>query len=539
MLKTRNKDCQKEVECKKKDKNKMPHTPTIQSHVRSVSPPASPLPLFAKLGEGAPSETSDERDAEEDDDEIMTAGTAYGSDASHPTLLDLDITMAPALPILALSQPPLNWPQSVALPISRSTAPPPLQAQSSPFQYYHPAPIRPLQRKTNLIPCAPDRSAGAIVGVCRGRARLAAAVSVRRTARLSLGVLGFGRTPMGRRLKGEYIFLGGPVSTGAGCGLLNLADDLLLRIVQILLRPVTVGGSERVVERGYRGAVSIAGVCRRLREIFHRSLVDLELWQSGTIGPAALIHLSFGAGRDLRRIVLRKCARLTAASLASLTSNCPSLKSLDISHIPSVTDSALATILTSLPVLSSLLIRGCTSITDAGLLSLAVHARALDAIDMASLPTITDAGMVIFLHARGAQMVSIVISDCPSLTDLTFAALGRTCTSLSVLCARKLPNISNDGVEALCAGVGNKFEVLDILDCDRVGVARFLASLEDHCPRMSRRFMGGAGRSLRQVVISSLPGYIFHVRIHHFDPYSEHSMLFLHGCDDPGIEAVD
>jgi hypothetical protein len=249
-----------------------------------------------------------------------------------------------------------------------------------------------------------------------------------------------------------------------------------------------------------------------LQRVFHASLRDLELWQSGKIPADRLLGLARAAGPELKRIVLRNCEQLSGDSLVSLAAHCSTLRTLDISHVEAVNDEVLRGILMHRgDTLRSLLIRGCTGLTDVSLHDMALYASELDALDMAGLSAVTDAGMYAMLRACGGNLVSLVCSGCPLLTDASFCEMGARCANLEVLCARGLPLLSNDGVEALCRGVQDRLEVLDILNCDGVMVKVFLETVAMHCPRLSSRFMDGEGRSLKQVIISSLPGFIFHV----------------------------
>lgn len=291
-----------------------------------------------------------------------------------------------------------------------------------------------------------------------------------------------------------------------------MSDDVLMRIFHFVLTPVRVANSERIVERSYLAALPVASVCHRFRRAFHASLRDLELWQSTNIPSAALAHVAATAGADLKRIVLRNCSAIKAPALHAIADHCTTVRTIDVSHVDAVDDAFLLRLMrTRGGSLRSLLIRGCKNLTDAALHTIAWYGDALDALDMAYLQNITDAGMEAMMASRGGNIVSLVCSACPQLSDKTLVAMGAACRNLEVLCARELPLVTNVGIEALCAGVGDRLEVLDILDCDNVTVKAFLESVGSHCPRLSSRFMDGEGRTLKQVIISSLPGFIFHV----------------------------
>lgn len=294
--------------------------------------------------------------------------------------------------------------------------------------------------------------------------------------------------------------------------LLDLGDDILTHIIHFVLEPVRVTSSDRIVENGFLAALPVASVCRRLRSLFFSSMRDLELWQSGSIPSTALTHIAKSAGSHLKRIVLRNCNNLQPEAIVSLSRHCSNIRTIDISNVHVVNDDLLDIILMNCGrTLRSLLVRACVSLTDDSMRSLAHHAHALDALDMSGLPSVTDDGMTAFLACRGHSLVSLVCSNCPGLTDMSFHAMGFHCPNLEVICARRLSRLTNSGVDSLCRGIGDKLEVLDVLDCENISVKPFLESVSENCPRLASRFMDGEGRTLKQVIISSLASFIFHV----------------------------
>jgi hypothetical protein len=472
---------------------------TAHHHVPELSPKSprlarsrSPLPLSSQMPI---------------DNTAFIDECTGASDTSDPASVDIDHEDDPTSPALAAVKLSLNVNFDILASVStpRPQNPETVQNHSrvptaTPRQRASPPQTRPRQRRNRL-------TAGT-----RTASRLAVATShvAHPRAPVFHPVFDFGALLAKQQLQQTAILAG--TSSARRTHLLDLGDDVLLHIVHHVMSPVRVSSADRVVERSFRSALPLASVCTRLRRMFYASLHDLELWQSGTISGPALASLAANTGHDLKRLVLRNCTALTSDSLRAVASNCTALRTLDVSNVLIVDDAVIHSIfLHRGRTLRSLLARGCIQMTDESLHTMAKYGKAIDALDIAGLTAVTDDGMAAFLRVRGRNIVSMVCSACPALTDATFRAMGEHCRKLEVLCARALPAIRNEGIHELCAGVGDRLEVLDVLDCNAIMVNRFLDSVGLFCPRLAARFMDGQGRTLKQVVISSLPGFIFHV----------------------------
>lgn len=301
--------------------------------------------------------------------------------------------------------------------------------------------------------------------------------------------------------------------TGRDCTLMSLPNDILSLIVHHVMDPLQLGDHVRVVEHSYRAGLGIGLTCRRMRHLFEAQLQSLELWQTGRISARCVASLATRVGPRLRRLVLRGCARALSCgtSLSAVSIHVGgALRTLDVSHT-TVSEDSLARALARLHGLRELRVRGCFALGDNTLQAIGSHCYSLAALDVSELPSVTDAGVAALAKASGGLLRSLAVSRCVGLTDNALRALAQYGTGLRSLTMRALPLVTNEGVDALCKARGATLTTLDVLDCERLHVDSYLESVRRYCPRIAYRVAGACGRSLRQVVISSLAGNIFYV----------------------------
>lgn len=291
----------------------------------------------------------------------------------------------------------------------------------------------------------------------------------------------------------------------------DLPDDVLSHIIVTVMNPVTVGANARMVEQSYRAALPLSLTCRKLHTLFQAELVDCELWQSGRIDDIGLAAIARNANTHVRRMILRKCSRISVYGLQALATHCSNVRTIDLSYMD-ITDDELGMVIRGTAgSLRSLLVRGCAKLTDRSLVVIGRVCKMLEAVDICGLPLISDEGIEEMARGVGERLTMIVCSECPGLTDCALESFGKWCGQLEVVTCRALGGITNGGLDALCRGLGEKLAILDILDCDEVKVRGFLDSARKYCPQLARRYERAEGRSLRQMIISSLSGFIFHV----------------------------
>lgn len=302
-----------------------------------------------------------------------------------------------------------------------------------------------------------------------------------------------------------------PSPTSTSLFLSDLPDDILSQIFFSLMSPIPVASNHRIIETSYVAALPLAQTSTRFLTLFYRQLSDIELWQTGRLDNTGLTAIARNSNKTVRRAVLRKCPLISAPGLHALSIHCPNLRTLDISYVP-ITDSDLSVVIQRCSnSLRSLLIRGCVQLTDATLHCIGENCQVLEGLDMCGLPNVTDEGVTGLAVGLSHRLTMIVFSECPRLTDASLQSLGRWCPRLEVVTCRALSRITDIGLHCLCRGTGSSLAILDVLDCEQLGAKGFLHSVRRYCPQIARKYQNVEGRDLRQLIISSLSGFIFHV----------------------------
>lgn len=291
--------------------------------------------------------------------------------------------------------------------------------------------------------------------------------------------------------------------------LLSLPDDVLSILFTHVLTPLPLAGRARVVEASYLSGLPLSFTCRRLRALFDASLRHVELWQSGLISSRAITSLARRTGAGIRSLVLRGCARVDTSALKAVAENCRRIVSIDLSGL-SVDDEDVDAILVKLKELRELRLRDCKRLTVKTAHAIGRHGR-VSSLDLSGVVSLSDSAVASIASGTGPRLRTLVLSGCLLLTDASLSSLASSSTSLRSLTIRGLPDITNTGIDTLCRSLGGTLSTLDVLDCGRLHVESYLDAVRAFCPKISWRVGDAAGRSLKQVVISSLAGFIFYV----------------------------
>lgn len=291
----------------------------------------------------------------------------------------------------------------------------------------------------------------------------------------------------------------------------DLPNDVLARIFLTLMQPVEVSSHPRIIEQSYAAALPLSQTSTRFHSLFHQQLTDLELWQSGRIDDNGLVAIARSANVNINRLILRKCSNISVIGLHALALYCTNLRTLDLSYMD-LSDIEFSVVINGASTsLRSLLIRGCKKLTDQSLQLIGNRCHQLEALDICALPLISDDGIHHLAKSLNDRLTMIVCSECPNLTDKSLESFGQWCPNIEVFTCRSLPLITNAGLDSLCKGSGRNLDILDIFDCDQLQVKGFLDSVKQYCPLLAKRYENADGKTLKQIVISSLSGFIFHV----------------------------
>lgn len=314
--------------------------------------------------------------------------------------------------------------------------------------------------------------------------------------------------------------------------LLALPDDILFEIVRHVTHTNPNPTQPTTVHRSsFRAAQGLALSCRTLCVMFYRTLDSLSL-SSSAVNDSVIQTISKNSAPVLRRLVLRGCTSITNHALFSLALRTTRLRSVDLSFITDIDDAGISALIdAAAPHLVTLLLRQCPHVTDVSLKAIG-NCHSLQTLDISYCPRVTDAGMSAIAKGCGPSLRLLAIAHNTALTDKTFVMLGKYATSLEQLCARGLPNLTDVGFSKLCAGVGCVIEGIDITLCVSLTRDATLRSMRTSCKKIYPNVMPAyAARSLRQIIVSTLRQNIFIV--HGTDPVTRkdtvHTVLIDNG----------
>lgn len=299
--------------------------------------------------------------------------------------------------------------------------------------------------------------------------------------------------------------------------LLDLSDDVLSNILTRILAPAKEGSRQIVTEEGIKASLPAALACRHIHSVWKRSLQDLELWVTGQLDDRGLLSIARANGPHIHRLGVRKCKRLSLPTLEMLPGMCPNLRSLDLSGL-AISDTVVEGIAEKAGgSLHFLAMNGCTGLTERAFKAIAAKCKALRFLDVGDVAAVDDAVLGTLVQSLGGTLRTLVISGCSSITDAGVASAGAHCRALLSLTMRSLPLVTDLGLISLCAGIGPRVQILDVLDCTGITLGGYAGAVERHCPHV-RRFLEESGhadrfgeRCLRDTVIATMPGLIYRI----------------------------
>ena len=299
--------------------------------------------------------------------------------------------------------------------------------------------------------------------------------------------------------------------------LLDLTDDVLITIMSHVMTPAKEGWRRIITEESIRASLPFATTCRTLYDIWRHSMHDLELWVSSNLDDRGLKAICKGNGRGIHRLGLRKCQKLSLQAFDAIPRHCTRLRSIDLSHTDINDDFILNLTKSTGRSLNFLAIHGCTKLTSQALHTIADKCPHLKFLDVGSVPAMNDETLSYIVNKIGGSIRTMVLSNCTNLTDDSMVEMGLKCKSLMSLTIRGLSAITDFGLQKLCIGIGEKIQILDVLDCVGLTVGGYFSTMETYCPHVFRyleesNYVDHLGeRCLRDNIIATMPGLIYRI----------------------------
>ncbi|TYI71357.1 hypothetical protein E1A91_D08G288800v1 [Gossypium mustelinum] len=245
-----------------------------------------------------------------------------------------------------------------------------------------------------------------------------------------------------------------------------------------------------------RGSSSSSGVTNFGLSAIARgcpSLKALSLWNVPRVGDEGLSEIAKEC-HLLEKLDLCQCPSFSNKGLIAIAENCPNLTSLSIESCPKIGNEGLQAIGKLCPKLQSVSIKDCLLVGDHGVssllsstssvlskvkfqglnitdFSLAVighYGKSVTNLMLSGLENVSEKGFWVMGNAQGLQkLVSLTITSCRGVTDVSLEAMGKGCANLRQMCLRWCCFISDDGLVAFAKSAGS-LESLQLEECNRI-----------------------------------------------------------------------
>lgn len=299
--------------------------------------------------------------------------------------------------------------------------------------------------------------------------------------------------------------------------LLDLSDDLLVNVLSHVMTPAKEGTRRIITEESIRASLPLATTCHTLHRVWQRSMHDIELWVSGKLDDRGLTAICKGNGGGIHRIGLRSCKQISFAALASIPLYCTRLRSLDVSHTDIPDEFILELTRRCGRTLQFIALHGCVKLTEVSIRAIAERCPHLRFLDVGAVPVVDDTVVSNLVSHLGGSIRTLALSNCKKISDSSMAEIGQECKSLMSLTIRGLPLITDGGLSKLCKGIGERVQILDVLDCTGLTMGGYFIAMETYCPHVFRyleesNYIEHLGeRCLRDNIIATMPGLIYRI----------------------------
>ncbi|XP_024887630.1 F-box/LRR-repeat protein 7-like isoform X1 [Temnothorax curvispinosus] len=232
------------------------------------------------------------------------------------------------------------------------------------------------------------------------------------------------------------------------------------------------------------GATGLPGIFAQLPYL---NLTSLVLRHSRRVTDANVTTV-LDSCAHLRELDLTGCPNVTRACGRTTILQ---LQSLDLSDCHGVEDSGLVLSLSRMPHLGCLYLRRCGRITDASLVAIASYCASLRQLSVSDCVKVTDFGVREVAARLGPSLRYFSVGKCDRVSDAGLLVVARHCYKLRYLNARGCEALSDSATIALARGCP-RMRALDIGKCD-IGDAT-LEALSTGCPNLKKLSLCGCER---------------------------------------------
>ncbi|KAE8700190.1 EIN3-binding F-box protein 2 [Hibiscus syriacus] len=208
------------------------------------------------------------------------------------------------------------------------------------------------------------------------------------------------------------------------------------------------------------------------------SLEKLDLCQCPSVSNKGLIAIAENCP-NLTALSIESCPKIGNEGLHAIGKLCPQLHAISIKDCPLVGDHGVSSLLSSSSsVLSKVKLQGL-SITDFSLAVIGHYGKSVTNLVLSGLQNETEKGFWVMGNAQGLQkLVSLMITSCCGVTDVSLEAIGKVCINLKQMCLRRCFFVSGDGLVAFAKSAGS-LECLQLEECNRVTQAGIIGVLSN------------------------------------------------------------
>ncbi|EEF37946.1 grr1, plant, putative [Ricinus communis] len=299
-----------------------------------------------------------------------------------------------------------------------------------------------------------------------------------------------------------------------------------------------------------RGSNSIRGVTNLGLMAIARgcpSLRSLSLWDVPSVADEGLFEVAKEC-HLLEKLDLCNCPSITNKGLIAIAENCSNLISLNIESCPKIGNEGIQAIGKFCNKLQSISIKDCRLVGDHGVSSLLssatnvlskVKLQALNVTDfslavighygkvvtnlvLSNLQHVSEKGFWVMGNAQGLQkLMSLTISSCRGITDVSIEAIAKGCTNLKQMCLRKCCFVSDNGLVSFARAAGS-LESLQLEECNRVTQSGIVGAISNCGTKLkalslvkcmgirdvaSQMVVSSPCSSLRSLSIRNCPGF--------------------------------